>query len=365
MRKVALKKLDGYNEKYPSKKMGLVIFNDALKHLLRLTRVINMPRGNSLLVGVGGSGKQSLTKLASYICKQMFFQIALTKSYGENQLKDDLKNLYQEAGPGGKSVTFILTDAEIKTENFLEYMNMLLSTGEVAGLIAKDEKDVMALESKNVYMKEQGSKGEDPSMLELWNFCINRVRDCLHVVLSFSPVGSKFRERARKFPSLYSQCTIDWFLPWPEEALVSVSQSFLDTFEIATPPETKSQLEKHMGKVHDMVTEVCLEYFQRMRRHVYVTPKSYLSFIDLYKNVYGVKFKELNTEEDNILKGLQKLKDAAQGVEELKVDLRKEEVKLKEAQERTDKLLKELEEENLKAKKKADEVQVVKEGCED
>ena len=53
-------------------------------------------------------------------------------------------------------MTFILTDAEIKNENFLEYMNMLLSTGEVAGLIAKDEKDVMALESKNVYMKEQG-----------------------------------------------------------------------------------------------------------------------------------------------------------------------------------------------------------------
>ena len=73
IRNVALKKLDGYNEKYPSKKMGLVIFNDALRHLLRLTRVINMPRGNSLLVGVGGSGKQSLTKLASYICKQMFF----------------------------------------------------------------------------------------------------------------------------------------------------------------------------------------------------------------------------------------------------------------------------------------------------
>lgn len=158
-------------------------------------------------------------------------------------------------------MTFILTDAEIKSENFLEYMNMLLSTGEVAGLIAKDEKDVMALESKNVYMKEQGTKGEDPSMLELWNFCINRVRDCLHVVLSFSPVGSKFRERARKFPSLYSSCTIDWFLPWPEEALVSVSKSFLDTFEIATPPETKAQLEKHMGRVHDMVTEVCLEYF--------------------------------------------------------------------------------------------------------
>lgn len=51
------KRLGDYNEKYPSKKMSLVIFDDALRHLLRITRIINSPRGNCLLVGVGGSGK--------------------------------------------------------------------------------------------------------------------------------------------------------------------------------------------------------------------------------------------------------------------------------------------------------------------
>jgi dynein heavy chain len=102
-----------------------------------------------------------------------------------------------------------------------------------------------------------------------------------------------------------------------------------------------------------------------MRRHVYVTPKSYLSFIDLYKDVYGTKFNDLNTEEKNIRLGLEKLNEAAKGVEELKEDLAKEEVKLAEAAKKTDKLLKELEVENQKAKKKADEVGVVKEGCEE
>lgn len=36
-----------------------------------------------------------------------------------------------------------------------------------------------------------------------------------------SPVGAKFARRAQQFPGLINGCTIDWFLPWPEEALTS------------------------------------------------------------------------------------------------------------------------------------------------
>lgn len=82
--------------------MNLVIFDDALYHLLRVTRVINSPSGNVLLVGVGGSGKQSLTKLSAFICKHIFFQISLTKTYNDNNLKDDIKELYRYAGPAGQ-----------------------------------------------------------------------------------------------------------------------------------------------------------------------------------------------------------------------------------------------------------------------
>jgi dynein heavy chain len=364
IRKRCNDKLAAYNEKNASKKMNLVIFDDALFHLLRLTRVVNSPSGNILLVGVGGSGKQSLTKLAAFIVKHVFFQISLTKTYNDNNLKDDIKELYRFAGPMGQQVTFIMTDAEIKSETFLEAINSMLATGEIPGLIPKDEKDVISLECKTVYQKEMGGgKGQEPSLLDLWVYFINRVKDCLHTVLAFSPVGTKFRERSQKFPSLFSSCSIDWFLPWPEDALVAVSQKFLTGFKIDCTPEILANLEKHMGKCHDLVTEVCDIYFQRMRRHVYVTPKSYLSFIDLYKDVYKVKYDGIDVEEANIVSGLEKLAEASQGVEELKVDLRKEEVKLKEASDVTDKLLKELEVENKKAKEKADEVAIVAENC--
>ena len=38
-----------------------------------------------------------------------------------------------------------------------------------------------------------------------------------------SPIGEAFRTRLRMFPSLVNCCTIDWFMPWPEEALKSVA----------------------------------------------------------------------------------------------------------------------------------------------
>ncbi len=37
-----------------------------------------------------------------------------------------------------------------------------------------------------------------------------------------SPVGEGFRRTVRTFPSLVNCTTIDWFLPWPKEALVYI-----------------------------------------------------------------------------------------------------------------------------------------------
>jgi dynein heavy chain len=80
----------------------------------------------------------------------------------------------------------------------------------------------------------------DPTQNELYNYFVERVRDNLHIVLCFSPVGQKFRDRARKFPAIFNECSIDWFLPWPEEALVSVAETFIKNFTgLQTDNKTK------------------------------------------------------------------------------------------------------------------------------
>jgi hypothetical protein len=163
----------------------------------------------------------------------------------------------------------------------------------------------------------------------LYSFFINRVRDRLHVVLCFSPVGKKFSRwaqqvrgwvgrsasswwgasrhvagvgllsmfcmfgclhrrlpgaeprtwlctlpftlspppacpqlphpaRCPQFPGLINGCTIDWYLPWPEEALTAVSSKFLGSFPLeCSTPGVKTALQHMMASVHVQVTEAC------------------------------------------------------------------------------------------------------------
>jgi len=80
-----------FNEESRVGKLELVLFEYALEHLMRISRVINMDRGSMMLVGVGGSGKQSLSKLASYIAGNFVFQITITKFYSVTNLFEDIK----------------------------------------------------------------------------------------------------------------------------------------------------------------------------------------------------------------------------------------------------------------------------------
>jgi dynein heavy chain len=90
--------------------MDLVLFNAAMEHISRIARIIALPCGSALLVGVGGSGKQSLSKLTSFILGYDVVRIVVNASYNMEHLKTDIMGFYTKAGVTGSSILFILTD---------------------------------------------------------------------------------------------------------------------------------------------------------------------------------------------------------------------------------------------------------------
>eukprot|EP00768_Dysnectes_brevis_P002834 gnl/Dysnectes_brevis/2072_a2396_807.p1 GENE.gnl/Dysnectes_brevis/2072_a2396_807~~gnl/Dysnectes_brevis/2072_a2396_807.p1 ORF type:complete len:4631 (+),score=1942.19 gnl/Dysnectes_brevis/2072_a2396_807:116-13894(+) len=356
-----VERIDGfmsrYNDLHRRSPLGLVLFQDCVAHIVRISRILRTPSGNALLVGVGGSGKQSCTRLASFIAGYNTFQLTITRGYNISNFDDDLKILYQMAGVEGKGVTFLFTDNEIKQEVFLERINNILTSGEVPALFPKDEMDVIISDVREPY-KAEFPRGVDTNDI-LWQYFIDRVKANLHVVLCFSPVNPKFRVRARKFPGLISGCTTDWFQPWPREALTEVARRYLSEYQVSATDEVKEQLVEHVAAVHLSMEQVTREYFERYRRQTYVTPKSYLSFLSGFKDLYSTKLKGLTTSGDRLNTGLEKLKTAAKDVARMQTDLEQKEKDLAVAQAHTAEMLVEITASTAEAEKQKAQVQKV------
>ena len=92
--------LEDYNNQF-STPMPLVIFLDFAEHVARINRVLNQPAGNVLLLGVGGSGRQSSTRLAAFLNDNQVFQIEVAKGYGMLEFKEDVKNCLKKCGIEG------------------------------------------------------------------------------------------------------------------------------------------------------------------------------------------------------------------------------------------------------------------------
>ncbi len=94
----------------------------------------------------------------------------------------------------------------------MEDINNLLNSGEIPNLWEPEDFDAI-INAVRPLCKAAGKYDNRENILSHF---VQLVRENLHIVLAFSPVGDKFRARCRRFPSLVNCCTIDWFNAWPQ-----------------------------------------------------------------------------------------------------------------------------------------------------
>lgn len=163
-------------------------------------------------------------------------------------------------------------------------------------------------------MKNDGVVTDNSDAQTEWLY--RRIKDHMHISICMSPIGERFRNYTRMFPALINNTTIDWFMPWPLEALQEVANKFINAIEMKDA-SLRPKLSSMAAFLHYTSQMQAEEMKKSLRRIFYVTPTNFVELLKGYEKILKSKSNDIGFQITKLTKGLEKLNNANTEVSEM------------------------------------------------
>ncbi|CAF0983043.1 unnamed protein product [Adineta steineri] len=306
--------------------LKMVFFKEAVEHVIRICRVLQQPGGHLLLIGLDGTGRRTCLELSALICGHSLFQLNIKRGYAYTEFRDDLKIVFKAVTVQNRPMALFIQEKDLLHDSFIEDIESILNSGTVVDLFEADEFNALVMDLKNDAYAANMS--DTPAQLQ--EFFYQRVRTNLHIILSFSPAGSKFREICRLHPALLNCTSIDWFTEWSETSMVQVADVFLEIVDLKIlssnhehidDKELHHRLALCCVSIHEIVVEAAKRFYAAHKRHYYLTPSSYMDLMKAFDKMMTQTKQEFLTNYNRLSTGLLKLSDANASVSVMRDEL--------------------------------------------
>ncbi|XP_068243599.1 uncharacterized protein [Palaemon carinicauda] len=282
--------------------LKLVTFRYVVDHVSRACRALCRKGGHLLLVGVGGSGRRSLTRLAAHICGHKLISPEVDDTNDYTDIRLALKEAVLTAGVEECATVILLGDTTLHHPPVLHLLNTLILTGDIPNVLPPEDLSYL-MDRLRLFAEDRGSNDGD-----LWKELIQRVADLVHVVITTSPCTS-LTQILSQYPAFTTRLTMDYYKPWPQEALVKVGEHYLN--EVPLRRSVKDSVITAATTIHQKARKVNEEIINSGIWCPSVTPASYLQLLEEFRGLFTTRQANTSNLKKKYLSGLDKLSFAA------------------------------------------------------
>ncbi|KAG5475409.1 hypothetical protein LSCM1_03523 [Leishmania martiniquensis] len=307
------------------KELYIPLIPEILCWVTYVDRVLARPGGHLVLIGSTGVGRRNAVLLAAYQQRREVVSVNMTYGYGLKQFRLDLRSFIQRATVQNAPLVLLLEDHNIVDAACLEYVNSLLSSGEVPGMFSQEEMETM-------FAAMRDDAANDGHMGPIYAYFLERLQRNLRVALIMDHRHELFLVRLHSNPALMSKCELLWMGTWSGDMTKTICKTYL-TEEIAAleanPANKGFHLHREVNAIHEGMGDRS-------------TPHDVQVLLNTFRAILARKSSSNKEKTDRLEAGLAKLREAEESVEKVRKDVAEKKKDVERMQKAADKALNEI-----------------------